>query len=152
MTKGTVVIGIGNSFRRDDGVGPEVAGQIGARGLPGVRAVCGVTDNTDLVEAWSGAALAVVVDAAVPSHIRPGHVRRCAMSDVTSARALSCHALDLADALSLGQALDRTPGELVLFTVDVADAGHGVGLSPEVEAAVPAVVNAVLAELQARNL
>ena len=34
-----------------------------------------------------------------------------------------------------------------MFTVDIADAGHGEGLTPAVAAAVPEVVEAILGEL-----
>ena len=41
----------------------------------------------------------------------------------------------------------QIPDKLVVFTVDIADAGHGVGLTPAVAAAVPEVIKAVLEEL-----
>jgi hydrogenase maturation protease len=47
----------------------------------------------------------------------------------------------------LGEALGQIPDRLVVFTVDVADTGHGVGLSPAIAAAVPKVLDTVLAEL-----
>ena len=43
--------------------------------------------------------------------------------------------------------LARYPQKLVVFTVDIADVSHGVGLTPAVAAAVPEVVEAVLEEL-----
>jgi hydrogenase maturation protease len=143
----TVVVGIGNTYRRDDGVGPAVAAYIGERALPGVRVLTGIEDPMNLLDAWSGAALAVLVDAAITPTPTPGRIHRVMAGDVTAAGGVSTHDLDITQALALGQALGRTPDQLVVFTVEVADTGHGVGLTPPVAAAVPEAVDAVMAEI-----
>ena len=147
MNSPVVVIGIGNEYRRDDGVGPAVVAAINELALPGVRLVTGIEDPMDLLDAWSAAALALLVDAAVTSPSTPGSIRRCAASDVAAARRMSSHRLNVAEAFALGQALGRVPDQLVVFTVEAADTGYGVGMTPAVAAAVPDVVDAVLAEL-----
>lgn len=147
----TVVIGLGNGFRRDDGVGLAVAAAIEERALPDVDVLTGIEDPASLLDAWAGAALAVLVDAAVvsgpASSRRPGRVHRVTMADVAAADGLSSHQVDVAGALALGEALGRVPDRLVVFTVAVADVGHGAGLTPAVAAAVPAAVTAVVAEI-----
>jgi hydrogenase maturation protease len=143
----TVVIGVGNEYRRDDGVGPVVAAAISERKLPGVRVVTGIEDPMDLLDAWSGAALAVVIDAAVASPSTPGRIHRVAAGDVAAASGVSTHGLDVTQALALGRALGREPERLVVFTVEAADTGYGVGLTPRVAAAVPELVAAAVAEI-----
>lgn len=148
MTGSTVVIGIGNNFRRDDGLGLAVAEQIAERHLPWVRVVTGTGEPGALLDAWTGAARAVVVDAAAGPDSTPGRVRRWSADDLEpAATVLSSHRLGLAQTAALGRALGRMPGELVVFTVEIADTGHGAGLTPAVAAAVPKVIDAVLAEL-----
>ena len=147
MNSLVVVIGIGNEYRRDDGVGLAVAGAIKERTLPGVRVVTGIEDPMDLLDTWSAAALALLVDAAVTSPSTPGRIHRCAASDVAAGRGMSSHRLNIAEAFALGQALGRVPDELVVFTVETADTGYGVGMTPAVAAAVTDLVDAVLAEL-----
>ncbi|MBY0442087.1 MAG: hydrogenase maturation protease [Mycobacteriaceae bacterium] len=142
-----VVIGIGNDYRRDDGVGPAVASAINARKLPGVRVVIGIEDPIVLLDAWSGVALAVVIDAAVASPAMPGRIRRIASCTASQTDSMSTHGLDVTQTLALGQALGREPHRLVLFTVEAADISHGVGLTPPVADAVPAVVSAAIAEI-----
>jgi hydrogenase maturation protease len=142
-----VVIGIGNNFRRDDGVGLAVADQIAERALPGVRVVTAIGEPTALLEAWSGATRAVVVDAAAGNGSTAGRIRRWTARDLDGAAVVSSHALGLAQTCALGEALARMPDELVVFTVEAADTGHGVGMTPAVAAAVTDVVDAVLAEL-----
>lgn len=143
----TVVIGIGNTYRRDDGVGPAVAAAINEQALPGVRVVTEIEDPMNLLDAWSGAALALVIDAAIASPSTPGRIHRVTADDLASVRGISSHSLDLAQVFALGQTLGRAPDRLVVFTVETADAGHGVGLTPQVSAAVQDMVAAALAEI-----
>lgn len=142
-----IVIGIGNEFRRDDGIGLTVAERVTERRLSGVRVLSGISEPAAVLEAWDGAALAVVVDAVTGPEATAGRIRRWAGTGLKSTAALSSHALGLAQTFALGQALQRVPDELVVFTVDVTDTGHGVGLTPAVAAAASRVVELVVAEL-----
>ena len=142
-----LVIGIGNSFRRDDGVGLAVADEIAKRGLSGVRVVTAIGEPGAILDAWSGAELAVVVDAATGEGSTPGRIRRWTPGDVVGSAVVSSHALGLPQTYALGEALGQIPDRLVVFSVDVADIGQGPGLTSAVEAAVPEVVDAILAEL-----
>jgi len=145
---GIVVVGLGNRYRRDDGVGVVAAAALHERGLPGVRVVTDIVEPMALVEVWSGAGLAMVIDAALATALTAGRVRRCALGDVAgTAQGLSSHSIDIGRTYALGQSLGRVPGALQIFTVDVADIGHGIGLTPQVERAVPEVVGLVLAEI-----
>jgi hydrogenase maturation protease len=148
MTVEIVVIGLGNSFRKDDGVGVAAAAALDQLALPHVRVVTGVVEPTGLLEAWSGAGLSVVIDGAVGTPATPGRVRRCTLTDVpTQPEGLSSHSVDVGRTHALGHALGRVPDELVLFTVEVADTGHGIGLTPQVANAVPQVVGMVADEI-----
>ena len=144
----TVVIGVGNTFRRDDGAGPEVAARLRDQAFPGVTVVTLDGEPTALVEAWAGAALAIVVDALVCQPPRPGRIHRVATPMTPrSGMSVATHGLGVAEAVRLASALDRLPRTLVLLGVEAADVGIGPGLSPPVAAAVPALVHAVMTEL-----
>jgi hydrogenase maturation protease len=147
LTPNNIVIGIGNDFRRDDGVGLAVAEQIAERNLPNVRVVSGISEPAALLDAWSGMAHAVVVDAATSANPAPGRIRRWTGRELETTPVVSSHALGLAQTCALGNALARMPEELVVFTVDVADTNHGIGLTPAVAAAVPHLVDLIVAEL-----
>ena len=136
-----VVIGVGNRYRRDDGVGPAAVAAVRALRLPGVRVLgCGA-ETTAILDAWEGARLAVVVDAAAGGS--PGRVRQSALADLVEQPPVSSHELSLTQAYELARVLDRAPARVVVVTVDVADTGHGLGLSPAVAAALPEVVRVV---------
>lgn len=132
-----VVIGVGNPFRRDDGVGPAVAAAVTAD----VTVLTCPAEPTAILDAWAGSEVAVVVDAAVGGP--PGRIRAAALHEYVDERPVSSHDLSLRHTYELGRALDRAPDTLVVVTVDIADAGHGVGLSPVVAAALPEAVRTV---------
>jgi hydrogenase maturation protease len=142
-----VVIGIGNEYRRDDGVGLTVAEEIAKRELPGLRVLTSIGEPGAILDAWTGASVAVVVDAAVGERSKPGQIRRWAPGDDAESAVVSSHALGLPQTYALGQALGQIPDKLVVFIVDVVNTGHGVGLTPAVAAAIPDVIEAVIAEL-----
>ena len=149
VTGEIVVVGLGNSYRGDDGVGVAAAGALNDLELPAVHVVTGIEEPMSLLEAWSGAKLAVVIDGAVGTPSVPGRVRRCTLGDVVAASGgLSSHSVDIARTHALGQALGRVPDALVMFTIEVTDTGYGIGLTPQVASAVPEVVGMAVAEIK----
>jgi hydrogenase maturation protease len=146
-----VVIGIGNEYRRDDGIGPEVLARLRGRVPQSVRLVVSDGEPASVVEAWTGASLAVVVDAVRADPPVPGRMHRLVLGQADAARlgAVSSHGLGLADAIGLALALGRMPGRLIMHAVEAGDVGHGTGLTPPVAAAAAALTTAVLADLAA---
>jgi sulfhydrogenase subunit alpha len=147
-----VVIGVGNEFRRDDGAGPAVVDRL--RGLvpPGVGLVTTDGEPTRLLEAWTGMALAVVVDAVRAQPPHPGRVHRFVLDrpGAGAGRSASSHGFGLDDAIGLAVALDRMPGRLIVHAIEGADLTQGTGLTPPVAAAVGIVAAAVLDDISAQ--
>jgi hydrogenase maturation protease len=144
-----VVIGVGNDFRHDDGAGPAVVARLRDLAPDGVRFVITDGEPTRLIEAWAGAALAVVVDAVRAAPPRPGTVHRFVVDGpgTGAGRPASSHGLGFDDAIRLAVALDRMPGRLIVHAIEAGDLTQGPGLTPPVAAAVGAVAAAVLDDL-----
>ncbi len=144
-----VVIGVGNDFRRDDGAGPAVVARLRDLVPPGVRLVITDGEPVRLMEAWTGAALAIVVNAVRAWPPQPGQTHRfeAGRPGTAGQRAASSHGIGLDDAIGLALALDRMPGRLIVHAIEAADLGQGPGLSPSVAAAVDTVVSAVMADV-----
>jgi hydrogenase maturation protease len=142
-----VVIGVGNTHRRDDGVGPAVAAEVAADCPAGVRVVTCAVEPTAILDAWDGADLAVVIDAAAGDDAVAGRVRRCTIDEVADSGALTSHDLNLVQTYELARVLGRAPRRVVLVSVDAADLRHGEGLSPHVAEAISRAVALVCAEL-----
>jgi len=149
----TVVIGIGNEFRRDDGAGPAVVGRLRGRLPSGVQLVITDGEPTRLIEAWTGAALAVVVDAVRAQPPHPGQTHRFLLDrpGAGAGRTASSHGFGLDDAVSLAVALDRMPGRLIVHAIEAADLAQGTGLTPAVAAAVGVVADAILDDIGANR-
>lgn len=127
-----IVIGVGNPYRRDDGVGPYVIDRLRERGLPDALLAVSLGETAELIDLWDGEDLAVVVDAvqAVPAH--PGRIHRLAVPDLPAERGRAAHGLDLGEAVELALVLECLPRRLVLYTVEAADTDFGLGLTPAV--------------------
>ena len=145
-----VVIGVGNEYRRDDGAGLAVVTSLRDRVPPGVEVVLTDGEPTRLIEAWTGAVLAIVVDAVRADPPRPGRVHRLELDRplARATRTASSHGFGLDDAIQLALALDRMPGRLIVHAIEAADLTQGTGLTPPVAAAVEEVASAVLSDLR----
>ncbi|MGY0490631.1 hydrogenase maturation protease [Streptomyces sp. WG-D5] len=149
-----VVIGVGNEFRHDDGLGPAVVARLGARAAtrplpPGTTLATCDGEPGRLLGRWENAALAVVVDAAHAEPPHPGRVHRLELADEALARpgSTSSHGLGLGEAVELSRVLGRLPGRLVVYAVEGADRTVGTGLSPVVAERVDAVADAVESDI-----
>ena len=141
-----LVIGVGNPYRHDDGVGIVVAQRLRELGVDAdVAEESG--EPVGLVQRWLGRSNVTLVDA-VSAGAAPGTVYRldCTAGEwagAPPAGAVSTHGLGLAEAVELGRALEQLPEHLVLVAVEALDVSEGVGLSPPVALAVEAVVSEV---------
>ncbi len=140
-----VVIGIGNSFRRDDGIGPATVATIESLHLPGVSVVVTDGEATRLLDAFAGADLAVVVDAMRGEPPEPGRIH-CGHGAPTTGGG-NTHGVGVAAAIGLAEALGRAPQRVVLLGAEVENTDIGVGLSDPVLAAIPELRRLILVEL-----
>ncbi|MFC4119869.1 hydrogenase maturation protease [Nonomuraea zeae] len=139
----TVVIGLGNDYRGDDGAGLAVARLLRGMGVPAVE---NGGDPAELIEAWTGADVAIVIDAA-SSGEPPGTVRCHRALGHLPGGGASTHALSLADAVTLAGTLGRLPGELIVYTVEGAGFGLGAGMSEPAAAAVSYLARTIARDL-----
>lgn len=129
----TVVVGIGNRLRGDDGAGPAVIEHLGRDTPPGVRLVECRGDLTGVLDAWWGARRAIVVDAVV-SGCEPGTVHRIDDPEHLPAswRSPSSHLVGLGEALELGRVLGSFPQQLSVYGIEAGELRTGSELSPAV--------------------
>jgi len=151
----TLIIGLGNPLRGDDGVGVCVAQTLLKQKLPpNVRVIDGGTQGLGLVNLIEGWQKVIIVDAAEIGQ-SPGQFVRFTLDEAYLSevdQALSVHAAGLYDALLLAQALKILPPEVIIFGVQAANLAWENTLTPEVEAAIPNLLNAILVELFIKKL
>lgn len=147
----TVVIGLGNPLRSDDGVGERAVEALSEQELPpGVEVVDGGTQGLGLVNLMAGRRRAIFVDAADMGR-SPGEFVRFTWDEVDlpdEDEPLSIHAAGLRDALMLARTLGVLPKEVVVFGVQPASIDWDQSLSPQVEATLPALIETLQAEIE----
>ena len=143
------VVALGNPYRRDDGVGPAVLDALDQRDLSAV-ALLDLGDATfELVHVCTDYELVVIVDA-VQFGRDPGDVAvfdPASAGDATGGQRGS-HDTNPFDLLAVADRLDATPATVRLVGVQPDSLEFGEDLSPAVEAALPSVVDDVLAILE----
>ncbi|MGZ8764297.1 MAG: carbamoyltransferase HypF [Acidimicrobiia bacterium] len=152
-----IVIGLGNAYAHDDGVGHAVVAALTGEAPERVSILELDGEPARVIEAWDASPLAIVVDAACSGGTPPGTVFRLEDAELggdapalpRAGQRSSSHALGVADAVELGRVLGRLPARLVVFAVEGNEFGPGPGLSGPVTAAVPGVVSAIIGELTA---
>lgn len=143
----TLVVGLGNPLRGDDGVGPLVADAF-ARSLPpgaDVEVDEVPEGGLRLMERLLGYDAAILVDA-VRSGAHPvGSVLLLEVDDLPTEHAVSSHDLSLTAALGLARSLGlEVPVRLPIVAVEVEKVTEFCAeCTPEVAGAVPAAVAAV---------
>ena len=144
MNRGTLVLGIGNLLMGDEGVGVRAVEQLQRESWPpGVTVVDGGTGGFHLLEYLQDFNPIVMIDATMDG--RPagtvGVLRPKYASDFP--RALTAHDIGLRDLVESAALLGPLP-DISLVTVSIAEIKSMVTtLSPEVEAALPAVADLV---------
>ena len=126
---GLLVIGYGNTLRRDDGVGPMVAEAVAMLGLPGVRAMACALLTPELAEAVSQAAAVVFVDAAVDA---PQEVQLRELAPAASSQVMA-HAANPATMLALARDVFGHAPEAWWLTIPATELGIGEELSPSAQ-------------------
>jgi hydrogenase maturation protease len=152
-----VVIGVGNILLHDDGVGVRVVEelQLLAHHDPqlvptGTRLVDGGTMGLDLLRMVQGARSLLLLDA-VNFDEAPGTVSVLRGDAIVGAggRGGGATSGSVGELLAVARLMGWLPDPVSLVGVQVGDTRFGVGLSPQVEAALPGAVEAARAELRA---
>jgi len=150
----TLVLGMGNTILRDDGIGIYVAQAVAKRfqrdDIDFVEASVG---GMRLLDVLKGYERVIMVDAITTRDGKPGDIYRLSPNDLkVSLHAGSTHDLSLPGALALGRGMGMMlPDDehFVIIAIEVEDVlTFGEECTPTVEKAIPQAVEAVLAELE----
>jgi len=144
----TLVLGVGNILLRDEGAGVRAVEALRAMDLPaGVEALDGGTLGADLVDLIAGRRRLIVIDT-VRAGGPPGTLYRLSVEDLLRPDVpnVSLHQTGLLEALQMARHLGGTPDEVLIFGIEPQTIHFGLELSDAVRAALPHVVELVLAE------
>jgi hydrogenase maturation protease len=145
----TVVIGLGNLYMRDDGLGIRVAKALMDRDLGENVSVQEYPEmDFTVIEKLRGASRVIVVDA-VKDGKEPGTISKYTLTSRKGdlPKLPSLHSLKLSDILDLAMSSGILTCPVVILGVEPKDDFLGIGLSPSVESALPKMIQAVIKEL-----
>jgi hydrogenase maturation protease len=144
-----LVLGLGNPILRDDSIGLRVVRAVAPRveGRDDVEVAEDYHGGLRLMERMVGYDRAIIVDA-LRSGAPPGSVHSLGPDDIPTQHSASTHDLNLPTALQVGRhaglPLPATQ-DVRIIAIEAQDVmDFGEELTPEVEAAIPAAVEAVL--------
>lgn len=147
------IVGLGNAWATDDGVGPAVIRALQSKEMPVQHQFSLFTLSyaaPELLDYMQGCELLILIDA-VYSGQKPGtvHCHRW-QPNLLAERGIervSMHGLGLGDMLALAQVLRQLPPCVVLWGVEAASTRPGPELSPLVAQAVPVVATKIHRQL-----
>jgi hydrogenase maturation protease len=144
------LLGLGNLMRTDDAVGMLSLRQLTEDGrLPkAVRVIEGETLGLDLLDRVHGISHLLALDA-VDTGAEPGTLVRFEGRELSHLPASkSVHLLGFSDLMNVLRLMEAAPAEVVLLGVQPESTDWGTALTPVVEAAKSALVDAVLKQIE----
>lgn len=137
-----LLIGVGNEYRRDDGVGIFIARELKQKKIPRVTVLEKSGEGASLMEAWQGAETVFLFDA-VSSGAEEGKIHRLDAHLEPVPKNFfnySTHAFSVAEAVELARALHRLPPRLVVYGIEGKNFQEGIGISEKVRESAKRVI------------
>lgn len=153
--KPITVIGIGNLYAGDDGVGILAARRLKAHQLEGVDIIEGGIIGLNLLNVLDGVEFAILIDA-VQSGQKSGTIHRLEIPPdlgkvrqlMWNSRAASTHDLGLGEALALGAELKVLPEKLIVYGIEWGQIPQGMSVTAPVSEALGIVIGRILREIE----
>jgi len=140
-----LIIGVGNAYRGDDGVGLRIAQDIKKKSPDYVNVIEQSGEGISLMDSWKDADTVILIDA-VHSGAQPGTIHRFDVHTQTIPAKFfhySTHAFGVAEAIELARALKQLPQNFIVYGIEGKCFEAGIGLSLEVEESAQEVVKRV---------
>jgi hydrogenase maturation protease len=145
-----LLIGVGNEYRNDDGIGLMVARAIRKKQLPCVIVKEESGEGAALMEAWQGFQNVIIVDA-VSSGAMPGTIFRIdAKEEAVSIKFFhySTHAFSVAEAVELARAMNSLPPNFIIYGIEGKDFAAGTTISASVRKAAKQAVRQIVTDVE----
>jgi hydrogenase maturation protease len=148
--KKILILGLGNILLGDEGVGVRVAEQLLSHPLPDeIEVIDGGTAGYELINFFEGKEKVIIVDA-VKTNDTPGSVYKLDLALVQEDETvqLSLHQIGLKNVFKMASLMDLNPEVTLVGIVPKDYQDYNIGLSDEVEKAIPLAIETVLKEIE----
>jgi len=155
--KETLILGVGNPLRRDDGIGPEVIRLLtenrskknnSYKLSSDIDLLDGGTDGLGLIEYLKDYKKVVIIDA-VEMKLKPGTIKVFTPEEAViniNSDALSTHGFGIAELIKLAKGLDINP-ELIIVGIQPESIDYGEDLTTPVSSVLNNLIELVLIQL-----
>ena len=146
----TLLIGVGNEYRSDDGVGLVVAREIHEKLIPSVTVKEESGEGAALMEAWQGFQNVIIVDA-VSSGAMPGAIFRIdANKEIVPTKFFhySTHAFSVSEAIELARVMNVLPPKLVVYGIEGNNFVAGTTISLLVQETAHKIIEQLIKEIK----
>ena len=152
--KETLILGVGNPLRRDDGIGPELISLLSEKRdsyklSANVDLLDGGTDGLGLIEYLKEYKKVIIIDA-VEMKLKPGTIKVFTPEEAViniNSDALSTHGFGIAELIKLAKGLDINP-ELIIVGVQPENISYKEKLSNSVSSVLDKLMVIVLNIIQ----
>jgi hydrogenase maturation protease len=159
----TLIIGLGNPYLTDDGIGVKVANAIEKELKPGTHKELTIEEASvgglRLMEAMIGFDRVILIDALIThNENKPGTIKRMTLDDLNSIsptqHSACAHDTTLVTALEMGRRLGLDlPSEIIIYAIEVSNVmDFSEHSTPAVTMAIPHVVSSVIREIQSQKV
>ena len=153
MIDNTFIIGIGNPFRRDDGIGHIILKTL-KKDYPQINAILSNedTDGLDLLEKIKQYKNTIIVDA-VEMGEKPGSIKIFTPNEAQfkiKSDSMSTHGIGLPFTIKLMEQI-KIKRNVIVIGIQTKDITYGEGLSPELKNSVSSVCKKILEILKTNN-
>ena len=147
MANKVLVLGVGNSWRHDDGIGPKIIQELQQQNFTAADLLDGGIDGLALLDHLQLYDNAIIIDA-VNMNTDPGTIRSFTPAEINciQADALSTHGFGLAELIALMQKLTINT-KLKIIGVQPQDIEFGEGLTAIITAKIPDILTKVKSEV-----
>ncbi len=147
-----VVIGLGNPFMSDDGVGVEIIHRLAAQSsrFPDVEFLDLGSAVHGVLHVVSGKKRVILIDCGFMD-AEPGTMRRFTLDEVITKKevsGLSFHEADLFSILELSRRLNELPANTIIYAIQPQSVAFGDTMSPELIQQLPHYVERIMADLE----
>ena len=145
-----LVLGVGNLLMSDEGIGVRTIEELRKRqDIPTyVEIIDGGTAGHDLIDVIEKRDKIIIVDA-VDGNCEPGAIYRFTPQDTkerSNYQMTSLHQVGILEILALAELFGNPPKETVIIGVQPLSLDLKIGLSPDIESKIPALIELVMKE------
>lgn len=149
MRKPIVVIGVGNDFRGDDGIGLAVVERLKANPIPNIDYVTTERDVLSISTLLNKYENVIIIDSLM-SDDEVGAIHRFEITDSVSKfekQFSLSHSFSVVEMIELSRILGELPDKLLLYGIVGEQYDLGTSLSPKLRLAIPKASEMIMREL-----